>query len=227
MVDTNVAPATKNVTGDIERADTAVVVVSEIFKAAGKKSGPQLTAAMAPIYRVAVALTQANELEGFLTSRGIKPHFNVKNPCASILLAFSSKSHPACRSAFCKRASVLALALHQAVDPEQFPDWQGQWPLEKACVEWRNVCKSLRSSPSEEVSVLVDVNLEPDQVPLVGPTPLTMGHIGRRLGVLDFPAPDGKCRILASIKTSHRQSPRHSAPIALWCPSPPSCRSKR
>jgi hypothetical protein len=184
------AQATKMLIAD---ADDTVRSCNDILTDGLEKIGRKLPTekAVAGIYRAYCAIAAIGGQAQFLAERGIKVHGGTKNDCYPIFSAFTKGSHPWLRDRVCKYAEVAALAIHQNVQPEAFPDWLKRHPIEKACAEYRSIMrepgKSKHNDEQERVSeFLVDPKKEPDKAPIIPATPVTPGYVGLKLAVLDF-----------------------------------------
>lgn len=190
--DENVAQAAKIA---IAQADEAVracneVVVPELEKLARKARFERV---LIPLYAAAYVIITTNSAAEFLAARQVKSHGNVKNIFSSILVGFAKFAHPLVRGRLCKYAAVIGLAYHENVAPVDFAAWLKTHPIEKACVEYRRTMHKLKQTRRDEQirKILVSPKQEPDKAPLMPATPITWGHVGLKLAVVDFTI-DGK-----------------------------------
>lgn len=143
---------------------------------------------VASIYAAYCAIEAAGGREAFLAERGIKIHGNTKNECYPVFQAFTKTSHAWLRDRVCKYATVAALARHENVSADDFPEWQKRHPVEVACDKYRKIKAELNEA--KRCALMIDPKKEPDKVPLMPATPITVGCLGLRLGVIEF-AKDG------------------------------------
>jgi len=174
----------------IEGADHAVRACNERLVAEIEAAGGSLPtgAIVASIYAAYCAIEAAGARESFLAQRGIKVHGNTKNECYPVFQAFTKTSHSWLRDRVCKYATVAALARHENVSPDDFPEWQKCHPVEVACEKYRKIKAELNKAKRR--ALMIDPKREPDKVPLLLATPITVGCLGLRLGVIEF-AKDG------------------------------------
>jgi hypothetical protein len=86
---------------------------------------------------------------------------------------------------------VGALALHENVAPEAFPDWLKRHPIEEACTRYRQIMRERKKAKRDDElqrawEFLVDPKKEPGNAPVRPATPVTSGYAGLKLAVLDF-----------------------------------------
>ncbi|MET4519514.1 hypothetical protein [Bradyrhizobium sp. I1.7.5] len=186
----NVAQAAKL---RIAEADHAVQSCNEVLRDQLEKVGRKVPTekTVAVIYTAYCAIAATGAQEQFLAERQIKVHGSTKNACYPIFRAFTRTAHPWLRDRVCKYAQIAALAVHQKVAPEKFPDWLKRNPIEKACREYRRIMrersKSERNEHLQRVwRFLVDPKKEPEKAPIVPATPITPGYVGLKLAVIDF-----------------------------------------
>lgn len=187
----NAAHATKIA---IDEADRAVrscdgIVVAEMEKIGRKVHFETVVTAL---YPAAYMLELTNSTAEFLAERKVKPHGNVKNVFSLVLRGFTQGIHPLLRDRLSKSAAVIGLAYHQGVPPDEFSSWLKHHPLEKACNEYRRIIRERQKSRDDDLvsKILVDPAKEPDKAPLLPATPITWGHVGLKLAVVQF-EPDG------------------------------------
>ena len=185
----NVARSTKTLIAD---ADKSVRSCNDILTDGLVKIGRKLPTekAVTGIYRAYCAITATDGQAKFLAERQIKVHGSTKNACYPIFRAFTKGAHPWLRDRVCKYAEVAALAIHENVSAEAFPDWLKRHPIEKACAEYRRIMrereKSKRNDEQQRIwDFLVDPK-DPDRAPIIPATPITPGHVGIKLAVLEF-----------------------------------------
>ncbi|MCX7321291.1 MAG: hypothetical protein NT113_18020 [Hyphomicrobiales bacterium] len=190
----NVAQAAKLM---IAEADRAVQSCNEVLHDQLAKVGRKVPTEniVAVIYTAYCAIAVTGSQAQFLADRHIKVHGSTKNDCYPVFQAFTRSAHPWLRDRVCKYAQVAALAFHEKVAPETFPDWLKRNPIEKACREYRRIMRERsRSERNEHLQrvweFLVDPKKEPDKAPIVPATPITPGYAGVKLAVIDF-AHDG------------------------------------
>lgn len=190
----NAAQATNET---IAEADRAVASCNDILhdqlEKVGRKVPTERTVAV--IYTAYHAIVAAGAQTQFLAERKVKVHGATRNPCYPVFRAFTKTAHPWLRDRVCKYAQIAALAIHENVSPEAFPDWLKARPVEKACSDYRRIMRERDGSRRDEEwrrvsEVLVDPREQPDKAPIIAATPLTPGYVGVKLGVLDF-AQDG------------------------------------
>lgn len=185
----NVAQAAKL----IAEADRAVQSCNEVLQDQLEKVGRKVPTekTVAVIYSAYCAISATGAQAQFLAERQIKVHGSTQNECYPIFRAFTRTAHPWLRDRVCKYAQVAALAVHQKVVPEEFPDWLKRHPIEKACREYRHIMRERsRSERNEHLQrvweFLVDPKKEPEKAPIVPATPITPGYVGLKLAVVDF-----------------------------------------
>ena len=181
----------------IAEADRAVQACNEVLRDQLEKVGRKVPTekTVAVIYTAYCAISATGSQAQFLAERQIKIHGSTKNDCYPIFRAFTRTAHPWLRDRVCKYAQVAALAVHEKVAPEAFPDWLKRHPIEEACREYRRILreqtKSERNEHLQRVwQFLVDPRKEPEKAPIMPATPITPGYVGLKLAVLDF-SPDG------------------------------------
>lgn len=186
----NGAQATKRLISD---ADKSVSCCNDILTDSLVKIGRKLPTekAITGIYRAYCAITATGSQAEFLAERQIKIHGSTKNECYPIFRAFTKGAHPWLRNRVCKYAEVAALATHEGVSPEAFPDWLKRHPIEKACAEYRRIVrdreKSKRNDEQQRIwDYLVNPRKDPDRAPMIAATPITPGYTGMKLAVLEF-----------------------------------------
>lgn len=174
----------------IGAADNAIHRCNDHFLSEIEKFGGTIPTAdvVAGIYAAYCAIEAAGRREQFLAERGIKIHGNTQNECYPIFRAFTKKIHSWLRDRVCKFATVAALARHENVSPHDFPGWLKDHPIEEACEEYRRIKAELEEAKRR--AFMVDASKDPEKVPMIRATPITRGHIGLKLGVLEF-AKDG------------------------------------
>ena len=131
------------------------------------------------------------ERELFRSFQGIEATYrcaNTQNECYPIFRAFTKKVHSWLRDRVCKYATVAALARYENVSPDDFPDWLKGHPIEEACEEYRRIKAELEEAKRR--AFMVDASKDPERAPMIQATPITRGHVGLKLGVLEF-AKDG------------------------------------
>ncbi|MCK1597949.1 hypothetical protein [Bradyrhizobium sp. 164] len=186
----NVAQSAKSMIAEADRAvESCNEVLRDQLEKVGRKVPTEKTVAL--IYTAYCAISAAGSQAQFLAERQIKVHGSTKNECYPIFRAFTRTAHPWLRDRVCKYAQVAALAVHQQVASEAFPDWLKRHPIEKACREYRRIMrertKSERNEHLQRVwQFLVDPRKEPERAPMVPATPITPGHVGLKLAVVDF-----------------------------------------
>jgi hypothetical protein len=186
----NVAQAAKLM---IAEADRAVQSCNEVLRDQLEKVGRRVPTekTVAVIYTAYCAISATGSQAQFLAERQIKVHGSTKNDCYPIFRAFTRTAHPWLRDRVCKYAQVAALAVHEKVAPETFPDWLKRHPIEKACREYRRIMRDRNKSERYEHlqrvwQFLVDPRKEPEKAPIIPATPITPGYVGLKLAVLDF-----------------------------------------
>jgi hypothetical protein len=174
----------------IADADNAIHRCNDRLLSEVEKLGGTIPTAgvVAGIYTAYCAIEAAGRREQFLAERGIKIHGNTQNECYPIFRAFTKKVHSWLRDRVCKYATVAALARHEGVLPHDFPGWLKDHPIEEACEEYRRIKAELEEAKRR--AFMVDASKYPEKVPTIQATPVTHGHIGLKLGVLEF-AKDG------------------------------------
>ncbi|GAA3846364.1 hypothetical protein GCM10022626_14180 [[Pseudomonas] carboxydohydrogena] len=174
----------------IAEADNAIHRCNDRLLSEVEKLGGTIPTAgvVAGIYTAYCAIEAAGRREQFLAERGIKIHGNTQNECYPIFRAFTKKVHSWLRDRVCKYATVAALARHEGVLPHDFPGWLKDHPIEEACEEYRRIKAELEEAKRR--AFMVDASKYPEKVPTIQATPVTHGHIGLKLGVLEF-AKDG------------------------------------
>lgn len=174
----------------IAEADNAVHRCNDRFLGEIEKFGSTMPTAgvVAGIYTAYCAIEAAGRREQFLAERGINIHGNTQNECYPIFRAFTKKAHSWLRDRVCKYATVAALARYENVSPDDFPDWLKGHPIEEACEEYRRIKAELEEAKRR--AFMVDASKNPEKAPMILATPITRGHIGLKLGVLEF-AEDG------------------------------------
>jgi hypothetical protein len=174
----------------IAEADNAVYRCNDHFLGEIEKFGGTMPTAgvVAGIYTAYCAIEAAGRREQFLAERGIKIHGNTQNECYPIFRAFTKKVHSWLRDRVCKYATVAALARYESVSSNDFPGWLKAHPIEEACEEYRRIKAELEEAKRR--AFMVDASKDPEKAPTIPATPITRGHIGLRLGVLEF-AKDG------------------------------------
>lgn len=177
----------------IAEADRAVQSCNEVLRDQLEKVGRKVPTekTVAVIYTAYCAIAATGSQPQFLAERQIKVHGSTKNDCYPVFRAFTRTAHPWLRDRVCKYAQVAALAVHEKVVPEAFPDWLKCHPIEKACREYRRILrersKSERNEHLQRVwRFLVDPKKEPEKAPIVPATPITPGYVGLKLAVVDF-----------------------------------------
>lgn len=185
----NVAESNRMVLA-IAEADNAVRSCNERLVREIENVGATMPTAgvVAGIYTAYCAIEATGHREQFLAERGIKIHGNTQNECYPVFRAFTNKVHSWLRDRVCKYATVAALARHQNVSPDDFPEWLKRHPIEIACNEYRQIKAELEEAKRR--TFVVDARKEPEKAPAIPATPITLGHVGLKLGVLDF-AKDG------------------------------------
>ena len=177
----------------IAEADRAVQSCSEVLcdqlEKVGRKVPTEKTVAV--IYTAYCAIAATGSQAQFLADRQIKVHGSTKNACYPVFRAFTRTAHPWLRDRVCKYAQVAALAVHEKVAPEKFPDWLKRNPIEKACREYRRIMRERskleRNEHLQRVwEFLVDPRKEPEKAPIVPATPITPSYVGLKLTVVDF-----------------------------------------
>jgi hypothetical protein len=186
----NGAQATKMLIAD---ADKSVSSCNDILTDGLVKIGRKLPTekVVTGIYRAYCAITATGEQAQFLAERQIKIHGSTKNECYPIFRAFTKGAHPWLRNRVCKYAEVAALATHENVSAEAFPDWLKRHPIEKACAEYRRITRDREKSKRNDEQqrswdFLVDPKKDPDRAPIIPATPITPGYAGIKLAVLWF-----------------------------------------
>jgi hypothetical protein len=132
-----------------------------------------LDGAVSQMYAVAVALEKSKTFEIFLEERGVDPHGNTKNPHMSLVRAFALPAHKSLRSVLNKRAAVIALARLHNIPVEAFDEWRKEWPIEKACKEYRRVTK------------LANEEFRAPDLPVLR-APVTRGLTGTKIALVRF-----------------------------------------
>jgi hypothetical protein len=138
--DATAATAENAAQAAISAADAAMKRLNKRFsgrlETAIRGSRAEFNEFMSTTYRAIVVLEDTGSVAQFLSGRGVKVHGNVTNKYQALVRVFVDTPHSWIRSAATKRAEVIALARLQGVTPEDFPEWQKKWPVEKACAKY-------------------------------------------------------------------------------------------
>lgn len=184
----------------IRDADEAVRACNEAFSLeldnVARKTAPRLGTASVAIYKAVCAFDANNSGAAFIAERKVKVHGNTTNPYYGYVLGFSNYTHPLLRNKLCKFAAAVGLARHENVPPDDFAAWLKNHPVEQACKEYRRVMREQSNSRHDKATrrikeLLVDPAKEPNKAPLRGATPLTVGHVGAKVFVVECVA-DGR-----------------------------------
>jgi hypothetical protein len=145
----------------------------------GKAAERAVTQAV--LYRAIFELEKRGQVEEFIAERRVRRHGNAQNPYSPLLSALTKGAHPRVRQILAKTAAMFALAREEGVEPEKFAEWRQQWPIEKACREWRG--RKRRRDGGDQGKLTLEMFLVSDGI-LLPPVPQTRGYADFQLAVV-------------------------------------------
>jgi hypothetical protein len=132
----------------------------------------------AVLYRAIVDLERRGQVDEFIAERRVRRHGNAQNPYSPLLSALTEGAHPRVRQILAKTAAMFAFAREERVEPEKFAEWRQQWPIEKACKEWRDREKRRNGGQAEDMAVALFLASDAE---FLGPVPQAVGYTGNQL----------------------------------------------
>lgn len=183
----------------IQRAEEAVVALNKLAASVQdelvRTSKRALLTAVCLIYGAIREIKDNGTGAEYLASRNVSPHGNTDNWCQPYVKAFTQGTGSWARSAICKYSQVIAVGIHHNVPAEEFEEWLSARTIGEARAEYQSIVRERRNAERHEKlrKIVIDPEEAPEKAPLVSATPLTIGHIGPKLAVLDLVA-DGSGR---------------------------------
>jgi hypothetical protein len=186
----------------IPRAEEAVAALNKLAASAQdelvRTSKRALLTAVCLIYGAIRKIKDNASGAEYLASRNVSPHGNTDNWCQPYVKAFTQGTGSWARSAICKYGQVVAVGIHHNVPAEQFENWLSTRTIGQARAEYQSIVRERRKGERNAKlrKILIDPEEEPEKAPLMSATPLTIGHVGSKLAVLDLVADgSGKFRV--------------------------------
>jgi hypothetical protein len=117
----------------------------------------------------------------------VVPHGNSDNPQQPLVLAFAKAAGGWARSGVCKYAQVIAVARHHQIAPDDFEAWFSTRTIGDARAEYQRITTERRETQREALiaKILIDPEKEPEKAPILPGTPVTKGHKGFKLLVIN------------------------------------------